>query len=131
MSVYTIVINKEGSTSVDDINEARPYQKDAYNTFMKIKDDKGVVSVTINFNYPGGYKFIIKNFDSGLKGDYSSLCVLVNDKREERILSNEREVLKKYVEYGNRFISSSGGVPKKKSKKQKSKKKSKRKLRKH
>ena len=44
---------------------------------------------------------------------------------------NEREVLKKYVEYGNRFISSSGGGPKKNQKNKNLKKKSKRKLRKH
>ena len=74
---------------------ARDYQTKAYNIFMTNKSNK-----LINYKYNNNYIFSVVNFDSSfLKGDYPSFCVLINNKNEHHILSNDEELLTKFIGY--------------------------------
>lgn len=95
-NVYiSIQTNKDGTS---DVYSAYLYQKTAYNLFMK--------SYTNEMNFKeNGFIFTLKKFDNaGLKRDYSSFCVLVNDKDEKHILSDNKQLLYYYVNYRNRII---------------------------
>lgn len=95
-NVYiSIQTNRDGTSYVYN---AYLYQKKAYNLFMK--------SYTNEMNFKeNGFIFTLKKFDDiGLKGNYSSFCVLINDKNEKHILSDNKELLDYYVNYRNRII---------------------------
>lgn len=120
MSVFVGVENN-GWTKVF---EARGYQVSSYITFMSNQFIK-----RIDFSYPGGIKFSLKKFDtSALKGDYSRFCVLVNERGEEHILSDDKNLLRGFTGWKNRLTDAGqyGGARKKKksSKKRKTVKKS-------
>ena len=70
------------------IKPAFPYQIEAYYTFMSDPEKK-----VLDINN-GGYVFKIKPFG---KKEYPSFCILVNDRQENNILSNDKEALEKYV----------------------------------
>ena len=83
---------------------ARDYQTKAYNIFMTNKFNKS--NKFINYNYNNNYIFSIVNFDSSfLKGYYPSFCVLINNKNEKHILSNDKELLTKFIGWRNRLVS--------------------------
>ena len=88
MPVFVGIEGKEDGTIV---YSARDYQVSAYNTFMNINNN---AVKQIIFDYPGNIKFKIIKFDkSGLNGSYDRFCVLVNDKNEQHILSDNKEQL--------------------------------------
>ena len=95
-NVYISIQTKSDGTH--DIYNAYFYQKTAYNLFMK--------SYTNEMNFKeNGFIFTLKKFNNtGLKGDYSSFCILINDKNERHILSNNKELLNYYVNYRNRIM---------------------------
>jgi hypothetical protein len=107
-----VFVGVEGPGGGTMVFPARDYQTKAYNTFMRVINDEGVESV--NFKFRGGIVFSVVKFNtSGLKGDYSSFCVLVNEKGENHILSNNEDLLKGFVGWKNRLTMQFGGSTKK------------------
>jgi len=115
MSVFVGVESKEGGTTVFP---ARDYQASAYATFMSNPH-----VVEIHFQYPGGIHFKVQKMNTqDLKGDYSRFCVLVNERGEKHILSDNEAMLRKFVGWKNRLTM--GGGRKKSVKRKSAKRKS-------
>jgi len=95
--VYVGVEN-EGATMVF---LARDYQASAFHTFMSNDN-----IVEIKFKYPDDIIFTLRKFKQyGLQGDYSRFCVLVNQRDERHILSDNKALLSGYVGWKNRITS--------------------------
>ena len=93
MSVFIAIQQADGSSTVSN---AHTYQADAYRNFMKEYEN--------NFN-TGPYVFkLVKFLPTGLNGDYSSFCVMINDKEENHILSNDEHLLRGFVSWRNRLL---------------------------
>jgi len=113
MSVFVGVESKEGGTTVFP---AREYQASAFATFMSNPH-----VVEIHFHYPGNIIFKVQKMNTqNLKGDYSRFCVLVNERGEKHILSDNEAQLRSFVGWKNRLTM--GGSKKRKSMKRKSSK---------
>lgn len=111
--VYVGVEN-EGATAVFP---ARDYQASAFHTFMSNDNIDNIVE--IKFKYPDDIIFKLRKFKQyGLQGDYSRFCVLVNQRGERHILSDNKALLSGYVGWKNRITSFGGS--KRKSTKRKS-----------
>ena len=110
MSVFVGVESKEGGTTVFP---AREYQASAFATFMSNPH-----VVEIHFHYPGNVIFKVQKMNTqNLKGDYSRFCVLVNERGEKHILSDNEAQLRGFVGWKNRLTMQGG---RKKSMKRKS-----------
>ncbi len=93
MSVFIAIQQADGSSTVTN---AHAYQADAYRNFMKEYEN--------NYN-TGPYVFkLVKFIPTGLNGDYSSFCVMINDKEEKHILSNDEDLLRVFVSWRNRLL---------------------------
>jgi len=80
---------------------ANSYQKEGYEYFMN--NNKNNVNLKVGLG--GCFEFTMEKFhDTHLNGDYSSFCILINDKNERHILSNNKELLNYYVNYRNRIM---------------------------
>lgn len=78
------------------VYQAHPYQAHAYHTFMK-EYEYNVSNAEYVFK-------LVKFLPTGLIGDYSSFCVMINDKAENHILSNDEELLRGFVSWRNRLM---------------------------
>lgn len=122
-----IGVNENGKMKV---HSARDYQADAYHTFMSTLPIPspppcklgGIASLidhdcahdcavlNIAFRYPGNINFNLKKFNAlGFKGDYSRFCVLVNDRGEEHILSDNEALLQGFLALRTRMTTQGGG----------------------
>ena len=100
----TVFIGIKGENDITNVFPARDYQTSAYETFMSNKFIN-----KIDFMYPGNINFSLMKFNiSGLKGNYSSFCVLHNENNQEHILSNELDKLKGFVGWTNRLTMNGG-----------------------
>ena len=79
----------------------RSYQAEAYRMFMN--RDPGVEKIHYNKN---GYVFDVVPFNTaGYSGSYPRFAVLINDKNEHHILSDDEDKLRGFVGWGNRVFS--------------------------
>ena len=99
MSIYVGIKNKIGGHT--NVIRARPYQIDAYNTFMLNYDKVDALKFDL---YNGQYSFTINKFDSKIfNGDYPHFLILLNNNGEEHILSNEKKILEGFIGWRNRL----------------------------
>ena len=105
MKVFISIQVSDGSYK---IVSAYDYQADAYQNFMLSEKSE------MNFNYPCNsypmnsyadrHIFKIVKFDvKDLSGDYSNFCVLINDKNEQHILSDDQDKLRGFIGWRNRL----------------------------
>lgn len=96
MNVFTAVKNSDGFTR---IFPARGYQEQAYLAYMLNQETEKE-----KFSYPGDITFTLEKFGmDGLKCDYSSFCVLENDRGERHIMSHDKELLEGFFGWLNRL----------------------------
>jgi len=96
---------------------ARYYQQSAYYTFMNaINTNPAVTKISFEYpdsNYPDNIIFDIINFDATVLksnyNNYNSFCILVDNKQNEKILSNDRDLLLGFIGQRNRIMMPSGG----------------------
>ena len=124
MSVFIGVEKLDGTT----VHEARDYQTKAFKTFMVATAAvAGAASIMLHFK-EGGYHiqvYTMSDIFPGLSGDYPRFCVLVNDKGEKHILSDDRALLTGFTGWKNRVSGAGMAGYKKKSTKRKSTKRKK------
>jgi hypothetical protein len=122
MAEVFVGVEEQGGTKV---YEARDYQESAFYTFMNTNND----AVTeIQFKYPHGINFKVMKFNTaGLQGNYPRFCVLVNERGEHHILSDDKAKLSAFVGWRNRIIMYGGNTKKSSNKKKSNKKTHKRK----
>ncbi len=105
MSSRVFISIKDRRRGYSSIYDARPYQADAYHIYMDLGKPavKEFALSGATYGLEGDLVFSIRAFDTtGLKGTYEPFCVMVNENKEEYLLSNDKDMLQRFTGYMNR-----------------------------
>ena len=98
--VYTLIDNAEHYTMV---KKAYNYQQEAYNNFMKNMDTKYIEN--IKYRFGTDIVFTIRRFNNKGMGNINvdRLCVMINEKGDTNILSDDIDLIQKIASMKNRL----------------------------